>query len=213
MNKLPLKNLKGESLGDYEVAEQTLVLDKGEQAVHESVVAYLAHQRAGTASTKSKSEVAGSGKKPWKQKGLGRARAGYKQSPVWPGGAVAHGPQPRKYKKKVSKKVARLAFQRAFSAKVAQAEITVIDQLDLDTPKTKAFAAVLANLQLDRSALFIVDEISANMALASRNIPQVEVVNAAQVNTYQLLRYKQIVITQSAMEKLQARLSQEGGEA
>lgn len=213
MNKLPLKNLKGESLGDYEVAEQTLVLDKGEQAVHESVVAYLAHQRAGTASTKSKSEVAGSGKKPWKQKGLGRARAGYKQSPVWRGGAVAHGPQPRKYKKKVSKKVARLAFQRAFSAKVAQAEITVIDQLDLDTPKTKAFAAVLANLQLDRSALFIVDEISANMALASRNIPQVEVVNAAQVNTYQLLRYKQIVITQSAMEKLQARLSQEGGEA
>jgi large subunit ribosomal protein L4 len=213
MNKLPLKNLKGESIGDYEVAEQTLVLDKGEQAVHESVVAYLAHQRAGTASTKSKSEVAGSGKKPWKQKGLGRARAGYKQSPVWRGGAVAHGPQPRKYKKKVSKKVARLAFQRAFSAKVAQAEITVIDQLDLDTPKTKAFAAVLANLQLDRSALFIVDEISANMALASRNIPQVEVVNAAQVNTYQLLRYKQIVITQSAMEKLQARLSQEGGEA
>ena len=213
MNKLPLKNLKGESLGDYEVAKQTLVLDKGEQAVHESVVAYLAHQRAGTASTKSKSEVAGSGKKPWKQKGLGRARAGYKQSPVWRGGAVAHGPQPRKYKKKVSKKVARLAFQRAFSAKVAQAEITVIDQLDLDTPKTKAFAAVLANLQLDRSALFIVDEISANMALASRNIPQVEVVNAAQVNTYQLLRYKQIVITQSAMEKLQARLSQEGGEA
>lgn len=213
MNKLPLKNLKGESLGDYEVAEQTLVLDKGEQAVHESVVAYLAHQRAGTASTKSKSEVAGSGKKPWKQKGLGRARAGYKQSPVWRGGAVAHGPQPRKYKKKVSKKVARLAFQRAFSAKVAQAEITVIDQLDLDTPKTKAFAAVLANLQLDRSALFIVDEISSNMALASRNIPQVEVVNAAQVNTYQLLRYKQIVITQSAMEKLQARLSQEGGEA
>ena len=89
----------------------------------------------------------------------------------------------------------------------------MIDQLDLDTPKTKAFAAVLANLQLDRSALFIVDEISANMALASRNIPQVEVVNAAQVNTYQLLRYKQIVITQSAMEKLQARLSQEGGEA
>ena len=85
MNKLPLKNLKGESLGDYEVAEQTLVLDKGEQAVHESVVAYLAHQRAGTASTKSKSEVAGSGKKPWKQKGLGRARAGYKQSPVWRG--------------------------------------------------------------------------------------------------------------------------------
>ena len=213
MNKLPLKNLKGESLGDYEVAAQTLVLDKGEQAVHESVVAYLAHQRAGTASTKSKSEVAGSGKKPWKQKGLGRARAGYKQSPVWRGGAVAHGPQPRKYKKKVSKRVARLAFQRAFSAKVAQAEITVIDQLDLDTPKTKAFAAVLANLQLDRSALFIVDEISANMALASRNIPQVEVVNAAQVNTYQLLRYKQIVITQSAMEKLQARLSQEGGEA
>ena len=124
MSKIPLKSIQGDSVGDYEVADSLLVLDRGDQAVHEAVVAYNAHQRAGTASTKSKANVAGTGAKPWKQKGLGRARAGYKQSPIWRGGAVAHGPHPRKYKKKLSKKVTKLAFQRAFSAKVDQGEIT-----------------------------------------------------------------------------------------
>jgi large subunit ribosomal protein L4 len=174
MSKVPLKNVKGDSVGDYEVADGLLLQDKGAQAVHEAVVAYLAHQRAGTASTKSKSEVAGSGKKPWAQKGSGRARAGYKQSPVWRGGAVAHGPQPRKYKKKVSKKVARLAFRRAFSAKVAQGEVLVIDTLQLEAPKTKAFTAVLSNLGLDRGGLFVVDTLQENVNLAARNLKRVE---------------------------------------
>ena len=154
MSKIPLKNIGGESVGEYEVADNLLVLDKGDQAVHEAVVAYNAHQRAGTASTLSKSNVSGTGAKPWKQKGLGRARAGYKQSPIWRGGAVAHGPHPRKYHKKVGKKVGQLAFQRAFSAKVDQGEITVIENLAVTTPKTKEFSAVLKNLGLDRGALF-----------------------------------------------------------
>ena len=212
MSKVPLKNLMGDSVGDYEVADSLLLQDKGAQAVHEAVVAYLAHQRAGTASTKSKSEVAGSGKKPWAQKGSGRARAGYKQSPVWRGGAVAHGPQPRKYKKKVSKKVARLAFRRAFSAKVAQGEVLVIDALQLEAPKTKAFAAVLSNLGLDRGGLFIVDTVQENVNLAARNLERVEVVTADLVNTYQMLRHKQVVITEAGMKILSARLSEKGGE-
>ncbi|MFL2876663.1 MAG: 50S ribosomal protein L4 [Pontiellaceae bacterium] len=212
MSKVPLKNVKGDSVGDYEVADSLLLQDKGAQAVHEAVVAYLAHQRAGTASTKSKSEVAGSGKKPWAQKGSGRARAGYKQSPVWRGGAVAHGPQPRKYKKKVSKKVARLAFRRAFSAKVAQGEVLVIDALQLDAPKTKAFAAVLSNLGLDRGGLFVVDTLQENVNLAARNLERVEVVTADLVNTYQMLRHKQVVITEAGMKVLSARLGEEGGE-
>jgi large subunit ribosomal protein L4 len=212
MSKVPLKNVKGDSVGDYEVADGLLLQDKGAQAVHEAVVAYLAHQRAGTASTKSKSEVAGSGKKPWAQKGSGRARAGYKQSPVWRGGAVAHGPQPRKYKKKVSKKVARLAFRRAFSAKVAQGEVLVIDALQLEAPKTKAFAAVLSNLGLDRGGLFIVDTLQENVNLAARNLERVEVVRADLVNTYQMLRHKQVVITEAGMKVLSARLGEEGGE-
>jgi large subunit ribosomal protein L4 len=212
MSKVPLKNVKGDSVGDYEVADGLLLQDKGAQAVHEAVVAYLAHQRAGTASTKSKSEVAGSGKKPWAQKGSGRARAGYKQSPVWRGGAVAHGPQPRKYKKKVSKKLARLAFRRAFSAKVAQGEVLVIDAVQLEAPKTKAFAAVLSNLGLDRGGLFIVDTLQENVNLAARNLERVEVVRADLVNTYQMLRHKQVVITEAGMKVLSARLGEEGGE-
>lgn len=212
MSKVPLKNVKGDSVGDYEVADSLLLQDKGAQAVHEAVVAYLAHQRAGTASTKSKSEVAGSGKKPWAQKGSGRARAGYKQSPVWRGGAVAHGPQPRKYKKKVSKKVARLAFRRAFSAKVALGEVLVIDTLQIEAPKTKAFAAVLSNLGLDRGSLFVVDTVQENVKLAARNLERVEVVTADLVNTYQILRHKQVVITEAGMKVLSARLGKEGGE-
>jgi len=207
MSKLPLKNVKGDSVGDYEVADNLLVLDRGEQAVHEAIVAYNAHQRAGTAYTKSKAEVSGTGAKPWKQKGLGRARAGYKQSNVWRGGYAAHGPQVRNYKKKLSKKVIRLAFQRAFSAKVDQGEITVIDELSLSAPKTKEFNTVLKNLGLDRGALFIVDEASENVLLASRNLPRVEIVTAKLVNTYQILRYKNIIATKAGMEALEARLA------
>lgn len=206
MSKVPFKNSKGESIGDFEVAEKLLVLDRGDQAVHEAVVAFNAHQRAGTASTLAKDEVNGTGAKPWKQKGLGRARAGYKQSNVWRGGYVAHGPKPRKYKKKLSKKVVRLAFQRAFSAKVEQAQVTVIDDLTLSAPKTKEFAAVLKNLGLDRGALFIMDSVETNVKLAAANIPKVEVVRAELANTYQLLRYPQVVITKSAMEVLEKRL-------
>lgn len=207
MSKLPLKTIKGERVGDYEVADRLLVLDKGSQAVHEAVVAYNAHQRAGTASTLNKSEVNGSGRKPWKQKGLGRARAGYKQSNVWRGGYTAHGPKPRTYHKKVSKKVARLAFRRAFSAKVDQGGLTVIDELKVTAPKTREFTAVLKNLGLDRGALFIVDKVDANVLLAARNIPQVEIVTAALANTYQLLRYRDVVVTRGGMEALESRLA------
>ena len=207
MSKIPLKTISGDSVGEYEFADNLLVLDKGEQAVHEAVVAYGAHQRAGTASTKSKSNVSGTGAKPWKQKGLGRARAGYKQSPIWRGGAVAHGPHPRKYTKKVSKKVIKLAFQRAFSAKLDQGEVTVIESLALSTPKTKEFTAVLKGLGLDRGALFIVDVNNDNVLLASRNIPKVEVVTAKLANTYQLLRYKNVIVTKAGMEALENRLA------
>lgn len=206
MSKVPLKNVKGDSVGDYEVADNLLVLDKGDQAVHEAVVAYQAAQRAGTASTLSKSEVNGSGKKPWKQKGLGRARAGYKQSNIWRGGHVAHGPKPRDYNKKLTKKAAKLAFRRALSAKIDQGDVTVIDELALSAPKTKEFATVMKNLGLDRGGLFIVDETNDHLLLASRNIPRVEVATAKLVNTYQVLRYKNVIVTKAGMEALEQRL-------
>jgi large subunit ribosomal protein L4 len=207
MSKIPLKNVKGDSVGDYEVADSLLVLDKGDHAVHEAVVAYQAAQRAGTASTLSKSEVNGTGAKPWKQKGLGRARAGYKQSNVWRGGHVAHGPQPRDFSKKLTKKAAKLAFRRALSAKIDQGDVTVIDELALSAPKTKEFAAVLKNLGLDRGGLFIVAETNDNLLLASRNLARVELATAKLVNIYQILRYKNVIVTKAGMEALEQRLA------
>ncbi len=206
---LLVKNKDGKDLGDYDVPENLLEYDKGDHAVHEVVVAYQAHQRAGTASTLSKSKVAGSGKKPWKQKGLGRARAGYKQSPIWRGGAVAHGPHPRSYKKKISKKIAKLAFRRAFSEKVQQNEVILIEDLNLESPKTKELNKIYRNLGIERGCLMVVDEVSQNLFLSSRNIQNVELISADLLNTYKLLLYKTVVVTKAAMNVLEKRLSKE----
>ena len=206
---LLVKNKDGKDIGDYDVPENLLEYDKGDHAVHEVVVAYQAHQRAGTASTLSKSKVAGSGKKPWKQKGLGRARAGYKQSPIWRGGAVAHGPHPRSYKKKISKKVAKLAFRRAFSEKVQQNEIILIEDLNLESPKTKELNKIYRNLGIERGCLMVVDEVSQNLFLSSRNIQNIELISAHLLNTYKLLLYKSVVVTKAAMNVLEKRLLKE----
>lgn len=206
---LLVKNKDGKDLGDYDIPENLLEYDKGDHAVHEVVVAYQAHQRAGTASTLSKSKVAGSGKKPWKQKGLGRARAGYKQSPIWRGGAVAHGPHPRSYKKKISKKIAKLAFRRAFSEKVQQNEVILIEDLNLESPKTKELIKIYRNLGIERGCLMVVDEVSQNLFLSSRNIQNVELISADLLNTYKLLLYKSVVVTKAAMNVLEKRLSKE----
>ena len=206
---LLVKNKDGKDLGDYDVPENLLEYDKGDHAVHEVVVAYQAHQRAGTASTLSKSKVAGSGKKPWKQKGLGRARAGYKQSPIWRGGAVAHGPHPRSYKKKISKKVAKLAFRRAFSEKVQQNEVILIEDLNLESPKTKELNKIYRNLGIERGCLMVVDEVSQNLFLSSGNIQNIELISADLLNTYKLLLYKSVVVTKAAMNVLEKRLAKE----
>jgi len=206
---LLVKNKDGKDLGDYDIPENLLEYDKGDHAVHEVVVAYQAHQRAGTASTLSKSKVAGSGKKPWKQKGLGRARAGYKQSPIWRGGAVAHGPHPRSYKKKISKKIAKLAFRRAFSEKVQQNEVILIEDLNLESPKTKELNKIYRNLGIERGCLMVVDEVSQNLFLSSRNLQNVELISADLLNTYKLLLYKSVVVTKAAMNVLEKRLSKE----
>jgi len=206
---LLVKNKDGKDVGTYNVPEDLLEYDKGDHAVYEVVVAYQAHQRAGTASTLSKSHVSGSGKKPWKQKGLGRARAGYKQSPIWRGGAVAHGPHPRTYKKKISKKIAKLAFRRAFSEKILQNEIILIEDLNLDSPKTKELYKIYSNLSDKRGCLIVVGEVCPNLFLSSRNIQEIELISADLLNTYKLLLYKTVVLTNTAMNVIEKRLSKE----
>jgi len=213
MSKVPICNIKGDSLGEFTLADELLEIKKGAQAVHDAVTAQRAKARAGTASTLKRGEVAGGGSKPWKQKGTGRARAGTSRSPIWRGGGIAFGPKPRSYAKHVNKKVARAAFRRAFSEKVAEGQVMVIDKLDVAEPKTKVMVEVLKKLKVEKGVLLVLESIEKNVALASRNLPDVEVVSASSVNTYQLLRYSRILISQDAMGKIEERLKKCGGRA
>jgi len=206
MSKLPVKDMQGNQQGEYDVAEEMLVFDKGGQAVHDVVVAHRAKMRSGTASTRTRAEVRGSGSKPWRQKGLGRARSGTKQSPIWRGGGVAFGPKPRSYAKRVPKKVAQLAFRRAFSDKVAAGEIVLVEELKVSEPRTREFAAILKNLDAEGLTLVLVSGMDSNLKLASRNIAKVSVKPASDVNTYDLLRYPRIVIEKAAMGQIESRL-------
>jgi len=207
MTTLLLKDCKGKKLGEITLSERFTVANKGAQAVHQAVVTHQAHQHQGSANTQRKGEVAGSGKKPWKQKGLGRARAGYRQSPVWRGGGVAFGPHPRKVRKQVPRKVARLAFARAFGERAEAGQVMVLDDMKLATPRTKEIFALLKALEIKGKTLLILDALDANIYLAARNLQDVEVVCASNVNTYQIIRYPQIVITKAGMEKLEQRLA------
>jgi large subunit ribosomal protein L4 len=211
MSKLAIVDMKGQSVGEFDLADDLLVLKKGLQAVHDAVVAYASTRRAGTASTLGKGAVAGSNKKPWKQKGTGRARAGYRRSPVWRGGGVAHGPHPHSYEIKLPKRQARLAFRRALSDKVAAGEVKMLDQLTLPETKTKALVATLKSLGVTRGALLVMDTIDRNMALASRNVPGVEVTTARNINTYQIMNCPLMIVTVPAMTALKTRLESRTG--
>jgi large subunit ribosomal protein L4 len=208
--KIPVKSLAGQKKGDYEVKFALVEGGKGTQAVHDVVVAYQANQRSGTACTKTVGEVAGSNKKPWKQKGTGRARAGSFASPLWRGGGVVFGPRPRDFGKKVTKKTRQLALRKALTERLNAGEVVVLDDLKLDSPKTKAFAQALEKLELgDKTTLLVGTEIEKNLKLASRNLQDVEVTTSDAVNTYQVLRYDRVVFSRGAFEKLEQRLQQD----
>ena len=151
--------------------QSALTLDKGAQAVKDAVTAIRNAMRAGTASTKGKGEVAGSNKKPWKQKGTGNARAGFRQSPVWRGGGVAHGPKPRSFEQKINKKVMKLAFARAFSDKLAAGDVIVVDEFRFEAPKTKLMAAFLKGLGVDRTAVIVQKDVDDTVVLVTSNRP------------------------------------------
>lgn len=205
--KIPVKSLDGKKKGDYDVKFTLVEGGKGTQAVHDVVVAYQANQRSGTACTKTMGEVAGSGKKPWRQKGTGRARAGSFASPLWRGGGVVFGPKPRDFGKKVSKKTKQLALRKALTERLNAGEVVVLDDLKLESPKTKGFAEALEKLELGGKTTLLVDsEIESNLRLASRNMQKVEVTTSDAVNTYQVLRYDRLVFSRGAFEKLEQRL-------
>lgn len=178
---------------------------RGTQAVHDVVVAMRANRRSGTANTKTKAEVNLSGAKPWRQKGTGRARAGYKSSPVWVGGGVVFGPKPRDYSKKVTKSVRRLALRKALSARIIAGDVLVVDGFSIANPKTKEFVAwVKDNVGVEKT-LIVSSAFDENTFKAARNVQPTRLITAAEVNTEQLLAYKKIVLTKDALLKLAER--------
>jgi large subunit ribosomal protein L4 len=204
--KLKIQDIKGESQGELEVKIPLITDGKGTQAVHDAVVAFRAAQRSGTACTKNAGEVAGTNKKPWRQKGTGRARAGSFQSPLWRGGGVVFGPKPRDFSKKISRSTRQLALRKAISERLNAGDVLVVDDLKLSSPKTKEFIGVLEALKLDGTALIVAQGVDRNLTLASRNVPNVEIVTSDSVNTYQILRSDKLLFTRGAFEKLEARL-------
>jgi large subunit ribosomal protein L4 len=206
--KLNVKDIAGKNQGELEVKFQLIEAGKGTQAVHDTVVAYQAAQRMGTAHTKTMGEVAGSGKKPWRQKGTGRARAGSFASPLWRGGGVVFGPKPRDFGKKVNARTRQLALRKALSERLKAGDVLVVSDLKLDSPKTKDFVGVLSALELKGSALFVAQETDRNLTLATRNVPNVTLTTSDSLNTYDVLRPDKLVFTKGAFEKIEARLAE-----
>src|SRR5207302_4582646 len=180
--KLTVKDINGRGQGELEVKLPLIADGKGTQAVHDAVVAYLANQRMGTACTKTMGEVAGTGKKPWRQKGTGRARAGSFQSPLWRGGGVVFGPKPRDFGKKVSRNTRQLALRKALSERLRAGDVVLVDDLKLESPKTKDFIGLLSALELNGTALFVSQSIDKNLTLASRNVQNVSVATSDSLN-------------------------------
>ena len=184
-----------------------LTLDRGAQAVKDVVTAIRNSRRAGTASTKSKGEVAGSNKKPWKQKGTGNARAGFRQSPVWRGGGVAHGPRPRSFARKVNKKVVALAFARALSDRLVAGDVIVVDKFEFEAPKTRLMAKFLKELGVDRTAVIVQKDVDETVFLTMRNLPGIDYSTAGALDVYTVLANRRIVCDKDGFDALMARIT------
>jgi large subunit ribosomal protein L4 len=198
--KLDILDMNGATVGEYTVEDKYIELERGAQAVHDTVIAIQAAERAGTAHTKTRAEVRGGGAKPFRQKGLGRARSGSIRNPIWTGGGTIFGPRTKSYAKKINKKVRKLALKRAFSERLEEGSVILLDNFELKDPKTKTARAVLDSVKADRNVLILVNEYSDNVLKATANITESLLLKAASVNVYQMLRFKQIVITKAGLE-------------
>lgn len=205
MASVPVYNQTKQEIGTIDLAPEVFEVPVRPEILHLVVRSQLAAKRAGTHMVKTRSTVSGSGAKPWRQKGTGRARSGAKRSPVWRGGAVAHGPQPRSYVFKVNKKIKSLALKMALSTKLLGESLTVVDNLDLPEIKTKLFAGVADTFGL-KKALIVLADSNNNVELSARNIPGIKVVRQDMLNVYDLLLHPQLVMVQKAAQAVQERL-------
>lgn len=201
--KVDVLSMTGQKTGEIELPEEIFGITPNEHLMYQAVRVYLAHQRQGTAKTKTRTEVSGGGKKPWKQKGRGGARAGSSRSPLWVGGGTIHGPKPHKYSIDIPRKMKRLARKSAFSSRMAENNIVVIDDLSFGDIKTKNMVGVLKSLNIaGDKTLVLLPEVNTNVVLSARNIPGVSTALADKISTYDILNHKKLVLTKSAIDTI-----------
>ena len=203
MPKIDVLNMAGEKVSELELNEAVFAVEPNTSAMHIAVVNYLANQRQGTQSTLTRSEVSGGGKKPWRQKGTGRARQGSTRSPQWYHGGIAHGPKPRSYRFTINKKVKRLAIKSAFSSKVAENEMIVIDEIKLDAIKTKDMVKALEAVKAAKKALIVLPEKDDVIYRSARNIEGVKVAPVNAISVYDILNCDSLVIAKDAVAKIE----------
>ncbi len=203
MPKVALYDISGKQVGDIELKDSVFGVEVSTAAMHQMVKNYLANQRQGTQSAKTRSEVRGGGRKPWRQKGTGRARHGSIRSPLWKGGGVTFAPKPRSYRFVVNKKLRRLAMKSALTTKVNTNSIVVLEDLKLDGIKTKDFANILKNLPIGEKALIVNNEVDKNIILSARNLPNVKTTLVSTLNVYDILKYDTFVVTKDAALKIE----------
>jgi large subunit ribosomal protein L4 len=200
MPKVALLSQTGQSVGEIELNDSVFAIEPNEQALYDVVKAQRAAMRQGTQKAKTRGEVRGGGRKPWKQKGTGRARAGTSRSPLWTGGGIVFAPTPRQYVLKVNKKVRRLALKSVLSQKLANNKLKVLDKLELAEIKTKGMTEVLNNLELSGKVAFVLNEVNENAYLSARNIPGVMVTTVSHASVYELMNYPTVVVTADAVK-------------
>lgn len=203
MPKVALYNMEGKQIGDIELNEAIFGAKINEALMHQVVVNQLANRRQGTAATKTRSFVRGGGRKPWRQKGTGRARVGSIRSPLWVGGGVTFGPAPRNYSYRIPKKARRQALKSALSAKVRDGKLIVLDQLTIEQPKTKLMVNVLKALNAEKKPLIVIGDWDTNIELATRNIPKALLLKSSGLNVYDVLNHDQVIFTKDALTKFE----------
>ena len=203
MPKVTLYNMEGKESGDIELKDEIFGIEPNEYAVHETVKNYLANQRQGTQSAKTRSEVRGGGSKPYRQKGTGRARQGSRVAPNHVGGGVVFAPKPREYRYSIPKKVRRLAMLSVLSSKVGDGTVTVIDELKFEEPKTKDMTSFLAAIGAEKKALIVTAGKDDNVMKSAANIPGVETTNVGRMNVYEILNHTSFIVTKEAVEKIE----------
>lgn len=203
MPKVTLFDQKGSNVGEIELNESIFGIEPNQSVLFDAIIMQRASLRQGTHKVKNRSEVAGGGRKPWRQKGTGRARQGSIRSPQWRGGGTVFGPTPRSYSYKLPKKVRRLALKSALATKVQESNILVLESLSFEAPKTKEFVAFLNNLSVDTKALIVTANVDETIALSARNIPGVTVIEAVGINVLDLVGHNKLIITKAAVEKVE----------